>query len=75
MLHEERDQGETSDSTVGGDGTRLMGEECASVCVFCVSVCLQERACTARACLQSVCFTDRPSWKLIRKMEKQIQLE
>lgn len=34
MLHEERDQGEISDSTVGGDGTRLMGEECASVCVF-----------------------------------------
>lgn len=43
MLHEERDQGETSDSTVRGDGTRLMGEECASVCVLCE--CVSTRDC------------------------------
>lgn len=70
MLHEERDQEETSDSTVRIDSTSLMGEECASVGVQCAAfLCILCECVCGKVCMcVFYCNTDKSSWKLIRKM-------
>lgn len=61
MLHEERDQEETSDLTARRARTCLMEEEFVCECVYAREL--------RSACLQSAFFSDKPSWKLIRKLK------